>query len=85
MNEKEYAAVVDKIVPDGKHGPYAVAKNDTIGYLTFSLIPRVWQEKELPELGTIVVLGNIQKKRSGWRALQGRFYRPADQHGEKTI
>ena len=77
-----YQAVVEKIIPSGKHGPYAVARHEdeAIGVITFSLDAKVWQEKQYPEPGTIVVLSEVCKKRAGWRAMNGRFLKPSDQH-----
>ena len=74
----EYSAVVDKIIGDGKHGPYAVAFSDELGYITFSLDPEVWQEKKFPDPGMCVLLSQIRKKRAGWRAETGRYVRPSD-------
>lgn len=75
-----YEAVVEKIVPTGKHGPYCVSRceklNDTV--VTFSLDPPVWTEEEWPEEGTYVVLTEVRKKRAGWRASKARFMRPED-------
>jgi hypothetical protein len=70
--------VVQKVVRNGQHGPYAVAKDERLGSVTFSLTPDVWQEKRLPETGSEVVLEDFQKKRAGWRAMFARFLRPED-------
>jgi len=78
-------AVVQKVVPKGKHGPFAVATSDQIeGSVTFSLDPTVWREKEWPEQGSVVLLGELQKKCAGWRAKIGRFFRPSDEQAEKS-
>lgn len=79
MASNVYQAVVDKIIPRGRHGPYAVARCQDLGMVTFSLDPPVWQEGEYPELGTYVVLSKIRKKRAGWRAQSGRFVTPFDE------
>ena len=79
MDDKCYIAVVEKTIRDGKHGPYAVASSDDIGTITFSLEPPVWEEKDWPEGGTMVVLSEIRKKRAGWRANRGRFLQPSDE------
>ena len=73
-------AVVQKIVPDGKHGPYFVATSDRIrsGSVTCSLSPSVWKEDKWPEEGSVVIIGDITMKREGWRAGSGRFKRLAD-------
>lgn len=77
--ETAYHAIIDKVVTNGKHGPYAVARSDELGVITFSLDPKVWEEKRWPTSGTCVVLSQVTKKRAGWRAEQGRFFRPSDQ------
>lgn len=78
--KKKFKAVVQKVVKDGKHGPFAVATiEDFDGSVTFSLEPTVWQEDETPEAGEIVLLLRIRKKRAGWRAKQGRYYTPSDE------
>lgn len=78
-DETVIQAVVDRIVRNGRHGPYAVAKSPAIGFITFSLDPSVWRETEWPEPGTWVVLSKLSKKRAGWRAKQGRFFKPSDE------
>jgi hypothetical protein len=70
--------VVQKVVRNGQHGPYAVANDDLLGSVTFSLTSDVWQEKRFPEAGSEVVLEDFQKKRAGWRAMSARFLRPKD-------
>lgn len=72
-------AVVEKLVLDGKHGPYAVATAKGLGIVTFSLEQSVWQEQSHPESGTLVILSDLRLKRAGWRAHTGRFVRPSDQ------
>lgn len=68
--------ITEKVVLNGKHGPYAVGRDKQLGVITFSLEPPVWQESEYPERGTIVEVSNIQKKKAGWRAKSVRFVRP---------
>ena len=76
----EYRATVQKVLPGGKHGPYAVALAEEDGRnITFSLDQPVWQESNLPEPGTIVMLSQLQKKRAGWRASSARLFQPADE------
>ena len=70
--------VVEKVVVDGSHGPYAVAWDKTLGSVTFSLGPDVWKERDNPERGLEVVLEDFQKKRGGWRAMSARLFRPED-------
>ena len=79
MEDKSYEVVVEKIIPNGNHGPYGVGKVDDLGPVTFSLKPEVWKEKVWPEPGTYVVLSQVIKKRAGWRAQHGRFLQPSDE------
>jgi len=73
-------AVVQKVVQEGKHGPFAVATSDQLeGSVTFSLEPTVWEEDEWPEEGMVVLLKKLRQKRAGWRAKTGRFFRPSDE------
>lgn len=74
-----YQAVVEKIIRGGKHGPYAVARTEEIGLVTFSLDGNVWQEKDWPEPGMYVMLSQVRKKPAGWRAQHGRFMQPFDE------
>ena len=79
MAEGSINAIVQKIL-EGKHGQYAVATSQEIeGSITFSFERAVWQEDNLPQIGTIVVLSNLQKKRAGWRAMKSRFFAPSDE------
>ena len=82
VNDKAYHAIVDKVVNEGEHGPYAVARCEELGVVTFSLDSKVWQEEEHPESGTCVVLSRVFKKRAGWRARTGRLFQPSDQQPE---
>ena len=76
----EYRAVVQQVIKDGKHGPYAVATSDQIpGSITFSLDSEVWKEKEYPRSGYVVILSDVRNKRAGWRAHSARFVRPTDE------
>ena len=79
MAKESYRAVVQKIVSEGEHGPYAIAREPKLGSITFSLKRPVWQEKEWPEPGMVVMLGQVRMKRAGWRAQRGRFLRPSDE------
>ena len=78
-SERSYQAVVEKVIPGGQHGPYAVGRSEELGSVTFSLDGKVWQEEDWPEPGMYVVLTKIRKKRAGWRANRGRFVKPADE------
>lgn len=73
-------AIVQKVVRNGQHGPYAIATSeDVIGSITFSLERAVWREDRIPEQGIVVILSDLQKKRAGWRAMVGRFLKPSDE------
>ena len=77
-------AVVERVFPEGRHGPYVVATSDQIeGSVTFSLEPTVWKEDEWPEEGTEVLLEKLRKKRAGWRAKEGRFWKLSDEQAER--
>ncbi|MBI1957114.1 MAG: hypothetical protein HYS44_01490 [Candidatus Niyogibacteria bacterium] len=77
-------AVVQKVIREGKHGPFAVATSNRLeGSVTFSLESTVWKEKERPEEGTMVFLGELRQKRAGWRAKHGRFWKPSDEQTQQ--
>ena len=86
MSEVSIKAVVQKVITDGKHGPYAVASAEgLVGSITFSLEPTVWIEEDLPEEGTIVYLTNLRQKRAGWRAKKGQYFKRREvKPGKKT-
>lgn len=78
-------AVVQKVIREGKHGPFAVATSDRLeGSVTFSLEPTVWKECDWPEEGMMVFLGHLRQKRAGWRAKTGRFWKPSDEQAQQT-
>lgn len=78
-------AVVQSVVPDGKHGAYAVATSENIdGSITFSLKPPIWNE-EAPESGEVVLLDKVRKKQAGWKANEVRYLRPSDEQRYSTI
>ena len=79
MASQSYHMVVEKIILNGRHGPYAVASSNDLGCVTFSLDSKIWQESDYPEPGTFVVLSQVRKKRAGWRAQCGRFLNPSDE------
>lgn len=79
MAKRSYQAMLEKTVKEGKHGPYAVTRSDLLGLVTFSLDKPVWQEEEWPEPGTIIVVSDLIKKKSGWRARNARFFEPGDE------
>ncbi|KPJ70777.1 hypothetical protein AMJ51_00995 [Microgenomates bacterium DG_75] len=73
-------AVVKSIVPEGKHGPYAVVEAEGIeGSITFSLATEVWREEEKPKPGDTVLLSKFRETKAGWRAMRGRFFQPFDE------
>lgn len=81
----QFRAVI-QAVAEGKHGPYAIAEVEGLGIapppfdgsLTFSISECVWSEKVWPSAGEVVVLSQLRKKRSGWRAMKARFLQPSD-------
>jgi len=77
--ETAYQALVEKIFNTGPHGPYAVARNDVLHSVTFSLTPDVWQEKDYPDAGLYVILSQIRRTRAGWRAKSARYLTPSDE------
>jgi hypothetical protein len=80
-------AIVQKIVMDGKHGPFVVAicdKSGTYdGSITFSLDSFVWQEKHHPKEGECVFLSDIIQKRAGWRAETARYWTSSDEEKQQ--
>ncbi|MAG29100.1 hypothetical protein CL632_03085 [bacterium] len=77
-DEKLYQGIVQKVITNGHHGPYVVARCEELNELiTFSLKECVWKENDWPEEGMYVVLSKLRKKRSGWRAMQALFERPS--------
>mgnify|MGYP001596822070 FL=1 len=83
MDCDRFKGVVEKIIFEGKHGPYIVASVEDIGLVTCSLDRDVWREVRQPEPGTYIILSGLTKKRAGWRATQGRFMQPSDENREK--
>lgn len=62
--------------------PYALCRSPSVsGTISFSLDPdhHVWEEKELPRIGTSVVLIDVRNEERGWRAYHARFMRPDDE------
>jgi hypothetical protein len=78
-------AVVERIHPKGRHGPYFEARPKDLqilkrlGNITVSLDKAVWLEVDWPEEGLEVVLWDLRKKKAGWRAYKARFLRPEDE------
>jgi len=77
-DDDDYQAIVEKVISNGRHGPYAVARSKGL-LITFSLDKSVWQEDDWPDPGSCVILTKIRKKRAGWRASSGRFVKPSDE------
>ena len=78
-DDESVQATVFKIVLDGKRGPYAVASNNKLGFITFALADDVWPEGDHPEPGEIVHLSELRKRQAGWRSLKARRLRPSDE------
>lgn len=80
-------AIVQKVFPEGPHGPYAFAtaedRPDIVGSIAFSLERTVWDENDWPEGGSVVLLGKLRLKRAGWRAKEGRFWTPSDERTQQ--
>lgn len=79
-----FTAVVQKVVSEGSHGPYAVAILKPLvatieGSVTFSLLPPAWQEKDYPSQGQVVILSDLTQKRAGWRAETARYTTTSDE------
>lgn len=72
-------AIVQKVCPDGIHGPYAVARAEHLGLVTFALSQPVWTEDSHPEEGEYVILTKLRKKRAGWKAMHARRIQPSDE------
>jgi len=78
-----FEAAVEKVEESRHGGFYAVARivsaDKTRRVVTFSLESPVWTEKSHPDPGTIVLLGDVRRKVSGWRAHSARFKRLEDE------
>jgi len=77
--DENHHVIVEKIILEGRHGPYGVARFLKLGSVTFSLKPPVWNEADFPELGSYVILSQVRKKRAGWYAKHGRHVVPSDE------
>lgn len=77
----EITATVTSIESSGRNGPFAIAvpdedgvdRSEIEGSVTFSLSPKTWKEGRHPEPGDQVQLSDLQLKKGGWRAMEGRF------------
>lgn len=76
VDKRVYEGIVEKVYPNGKHGPYAVTREPTLGSVTISLDPT--QEEEWPDPGTLVQLFKIRSKRAGYRAGEWQIVGPPD-------
>jgi hypothetical protein len=75
---KHVVAVVQTVLRDSD-GAFAIAcASNIIGSITFSLEHPVWHEQDKPERGSKVLLGDLRRKRVGWRAHYACFLRPSD-------
>ncbi len=74
---KEFRAIVQRVVREGPHGPYAIDRLDDASgtSVTFSLQKPVWNESCFPEEGEVVILSDVREKRAGWRAHKAKFSR----------
>jgi hypothetical protein len=87
-NDNIKYGVVQTVIREGKHGPYAVAvvrKGDGVAYVTFSLTRKTWKGRTLPERGNFVVLSEINRKMKGWRAGRARFVNMEDDVPDDTF
>tara|TARA_B100000508_G_scaffold136238_1_gene129004 strand:+ start:145 stop:387 length:243 start_codon:yes stop_codon:yes gene_type:complete len=74
-----FRVVVEKVIPKGRHGPYAVGRHDQVGSITFSLTGEVWAEDNNPEPGEIVYLSELREMQKGWRAYRAQRNAPIQQ------
>jgi len=74
-----FRVVVEKIIPKGRHGPYAVGRHDEKGRITFSLTEEVWTGDSNPEPGEIVYLSDLHEMQKGWRAHRAQRNAPNQQ------
>lgn len=75
MKGEIYKGIVEKVV-QGAHGPYGVVRHADLGSVTFSLLPPVWNEEDVPECGMEVETRMLRKKRGGWRAMRAWYVQP---------
>lgn len=80
-SDQPIKAVVQKVVPEGKHGPFIVLTAEGFkGSITLSLEElRAWQGDNWPEQGEFIALKEVIQKRAGWRAKSGRYWNPSDE------
>lgn len=72
-------AVVQKVISEGYDCPCAIAFSPRFGIIEFSLDPDVWEEKEWPEEGAIVMLAKLRREDDGWRAKEARLWTIRDE------
>ncbi len=71
---------VVQAVHTGHRGRFAAATATGVyGSVTFSLEHPVWTEGVDPEPGEIVILDDLRRKQSGWRAHSARYMRLEDE------
>jgi len=80
-DNKVYQAEVIE-VDRGRKGLFAVSVCEELGSVTFSLLPDVWKESEMPVPGICVMLTRVRKWKKGWRALEARFMQPSDEQSQ---
>lgn len=74
-----YIGQIDSIVQPLKKVPYAVVEIESLGKVTFSMVTPVWEEDIPLKKGQFVVLSELVKYATGWRAHKARFMRPEDE------
>lgn len=72
-------AVVQQVIPEGSDCPCAIAFSPRFGIIEFSLDPEVWEEKEWPKEGAVVMLAKLRRENDGWRAKEGRLWTERDE------
>ena len=82
-NEKGYEAIVVKLIEAGKHGPYAVARLKDVGLVTFSLEPKVWQERDWLRVGDLCGPRGFDKETRRLASTTGSVFE-SDRRGEKV-
>lgn len=92
--EGPHKAIIEKIFPEGPHGPYILTTCSSQGVLgeiivTASLDGLIWDQDGPPpkpeeiEEGTYVLLYDITQKRGGWRAKKFKFFRIENEIGKE--
>ncbi len=72
-------AMVHHVIEEDPGGPCAVAVSDRLGVVEFTLGPDVWEEKEWPTKGAVVLVAKLRREDDGWRAKEARFWTERDE------